>query len=68
MSETGPELLNRLGMDAEKWCAEMVKRGVVQADPAPGEWFHAWMCNAIMTAYDRGHADAERRVRAKASA
>lgn len=60
--ESDPQLLKRLGMDAEKWCAEMVKVGVVQADPAPGEQFHGWMCNAIMTAYDIGHGAGERRV------
>lgn len=49
-------------MDATKWCAEMHKRGVVTADPAAGETFHGWMCNAIMNAYDIGHADGERRV------
>lgn len=63
-TETGPQLLARLGMDAEKWCAEMVKRGVVQADAEPGGWFHGWMCNAIMSAYDRGYSLAQREVRA----
>lgn len=60
--ESGPEFLQRLGMDAAKWCAEMVKVGVVTADPAPGEQFHGWMCNAIMAAYDIGHAAGERRI------
>lgn len=60
--ETGPQLLQRLGMDAAKWCAEMAARGVVRADPAPGEIFHAWMCNAIMTAYDIGSSAGERRT------
>jgi hypothetical protein len=60
--ESGPELLSRLGIDAGKWCAEMASRGIVQADPAPGEMFHAWMCNAIMNAYDIGVWDGERRV------
>lgn len=55
--ETGPQMLQRLGLDAEKWCAEMVNRGAVQADPAPGQLFHAWMCNAIMAAYDSGTLD-----------
>lgn len=54
--ETGPELLRRLGTDAAKWCAEMHKRGVVTADPSPGENFHGWMCNAIETARDEGYA------------
>jgi Lar family restriction alleviation protein len=61
-NESGPQLLQRLGMDAAKWCAEMHKRGVVTADPAPGEQFHGWMCNAIMNAYDIGHAAGERRL------
>lgn len=60
--ESGPGLLGRLGMSADKWCAEMVARGIVQADPAPGEMFHAWMCNAIMTAYDKGFAVGEQRT------
>lgn len=59
---SGLGLLGSLGMDATKWCAEMVARGVVQADPAPGETFHAWMCNVIMNAHDIGFAAGERRV------
>ena len=59
--ETGPQKLERLGMDAVKWCAEMVAQKIVKADPTPGEMFHAYMCNALMTAYDRGRADGERR-------
>ena len=56
--ETGGQMLDRLGMDATKWCAEMVGRGVVKAedDGKPGSWFHGWMCNAIMKAYDIGFA------------
>lgn len=56
--ETGGQMLDRLGMDATKWCAEMVGRGVVKTDEdgKPGSWFHGWMCNAIMKAYDIGHA------------
>lgn len=61
-SESGPELLQRLGMDAAKWCAEMHARGIVSADPTPGETFHGWMCNAIMNAYDIGHGAGERRI------
>ena len=61
-THTGPQLLQRLGMDATKWCAEMHKRGVVTADPAPGATFHGWMCNALMNAYDIGHAAGERRI------
>lgn len=60
--ESGLGLLGRLGMDAAKWCAEMAARGVVQADPSPGETFHVWMCNAIMTAHDIGFAAGERRT------
>lgn len=52
--ETDGQLLERLGTDAAAWCAEMVKRGVVQADPSPGGWFHGWMCNAIERARDIG--------------
>jgi len=63
--ESGLGLLGRLGMDATKWCAEMTLRGVVQADPTPGETFHAWMCNAIMTAHDIGFAAGERRTEAE---
>lgn len=60
--ETGPELLSRLGMNAGKWCAEMVARNVVIADHKLGDSFHAWMCNAIMNAYDIGFAAGERRT------
>lgn len=60
--ESGPQLLQRLGMDAAKWCTEMHKRGVVTANPAPGGQLHGWMCNAIMNAYDIGHAAGERRT------
>lgn len=61
IKETGPQKLERLGMDAVKWCVELVTQGIVKADPTPGEMFHAYMCNALMAAYDRGRADGERR-------
>ena len=60
--ESGLGTQGRLEMDATKWCSEMVARGVVRADPAPGETFHAWMSNAIMTAHDIGFAAGERRA------
>jgi len=62
-TESGPELLRRLGLDATAWCAEMVKRGVVKADPAPGGQFHGWMCNAIMNASDTGYTQKCRELR-----
>jgi hypothetical protein len=60
--ESGPDLLARLGTDAAKWCAEMVKRGVVRGDCHPGSWFHGWMCNAIENARDAGYAAGLRRA------
>lgn len=54
IEETGLQLLHRLGLDAAKWSAEMKKRGVVECDAHAGSEFHGWMCNAIMTAYERG--------------
>jgi hypothetical protein len=50
------DIIKELGMDAAKWCAAMVRRGVVKADPAPGEYFHAWMYNAIELAISHGYS------------
>lgn len=59
MSEVNAaQMLNRLGIDAVAWSAELKKRGVVDCDVEPGSIFHGWMCNIIMTAYDRGTLDA----------
>lgn len=60
--ETGGQMLERLGMDAAKWCAEMKAKGVVACDAEPGSLFHGWICNAIMKAYDIGYSRGGRRT------
>lgn len=58
------DILNELGTDAAKWCAIMVERGIVQADPTPGNMFHAWLCNAIEFARSAGYWQAMKDVSA----
>jgi len=58
VSESAVQQLNRLGMDAVAWGAELKKLGVVDCDVQEGSQFHGWLCNIIMVAYDRGTLDA----------
>lgn len=63
--ETAPQMLQRLGIDAELWAQELVKRGIAVGDPSPGEQLHGWLCNIIMTAFDHGYFKGERYERAR---
>ena len=65
--ESDGELLARMGTDAAVWAAELVKSASaaadregttmteILADPEPGAFLHAWLCNAIEAGRSAGY-------------
>lgn len=53
MSETGPQLLQRLGADAALWAEEFNKTAVNLGYSKMDEgWLTTWFSNAMMAMYD----------------